>query len=150
MFKTINKGTLPLKQTKYSVGFDVYSNENILIKPKTIILLSLGILIDLSWIDDNCDMDFLEKHYFGLYIRSSLVLKKNLILPNSVGIIDIDYPDELKLMLYNISDKEVAISNKDRVGQLILHNHHGNIINKLYSKKIEKIRDGGFGSTNIK
>ena len=147
MFKSINSGTLPQKQTKYSVGFDVYSNETIEIGSNKTILLPLGIKIDFEWIDRNFNIDFYKKHYLGLYIRSSLSLKKNLILPNSVGIIDIDYPDELKIILYNISEKSVFITKKDRVGQLILHTHNGQIINKLYSKDIEIKRNGGFGST---
>ena len=147
MFKSINNGILPERKTEYSSGYDVYSNIETLIKSKEIILIPLGIKIDKSWIESKFDKSFYREHFLGLYIRSSLALD-GLMLQNSVGIIDMDYSDEIKMILYNQSEKEKHISLHDRIGQLILHPHNGiKILGKLFSK--DKSRTGGFGSTNI-
>jgi dUTP pyrophosphatase len=146
MFISINNGTLPKRKTKYSAGYDVCSNENVIIKAGETRLVSLGIALDQTWIQKNTDETFRKQNYLGLYIRSSLALK-GLMLGNSVGIIDIDYPDEIKMIIHNSSKTEKKILQNDRIGQLIFHQHNGiNILDTLYSDEIE--RNGGFGSTN--
>ncbi len=55
--------------------------------------------------------------------RSSLPIKKGLILANGVGILDQDYcgpADELKLELFNITEKEVEIKRGERLAQAML------------------------------
>ena len=48
MFKTINGGILPKRFSKYSAGFDVCSNEDIVIVAGETKLIGLGIAIDLQ------------------------------------------------------------------------------------------------------
>ena len=61
--------------------------------------------------------------------RSSLFKKEGLILSNGVGVIDKDYsssgdentpPDEIKMLLYNVSDKAARIEHGERIGQVAL------------------------------
>ena len=147
MFISVNNGILPKRKTKYSAGYDVCSNEEVCIKLGETKLVSLGIALDQEWIRKNTDKTFREQNYWGLHIRSSLALK-GLIVGNSVGIIDIDYPDEIKIILHNSTTESKSISKGDRIAQLILHQHNGiKILNTLFS--VDKNRKGGFGSTNI-
>lgn len=145
MFISINNGILPKRKTAYSAGYDVYSNQDITIIPNQTCILPLGIALDHNWIQQNCDTKFLTQHYFGLHIRSSLAAK-GIILNNSVGIIDLDYPDEIKAIISNISSSNYSISKGSRIAQLILHPHHGiKYLGDLYSDNLK--REGGFGST---
>ena len=78
-----------------------------------------------------------------LYARSSLAIKRGLILQNTTGIIDSDfYPLEIKIALRNTTDKPVKLLKNERCAQGIflkyLVSDNGNLDNT---------RDGGIGST---
>jgi dUTP pyrophosphatase len=84
-----------------------------------------------------------------LYVRSSIGIKKGLVLANGTGIIDYDYysnednDGNIGICLLNISDKEVTIEAGERIAQGIflpyLISENGNS---------EEERKGGIGSTN--
>ena len=88
-----------------------------------------------------------------LYPRSSLSLKKGLLLANSVGVIDSTYNgpnDKIGVLLYNTTDKDVVLQAGEKVAQLILTTvHPGNKIE--YIGTTDELKDkedrGGFGST---
>ena len=97
---------LPTKWTPESLCWDLKAWESVKIKPGEIKLVRLWIKTDFTW---------------KLYARSSLPLKKWLILANSVGIIDKDYRQEVKAMLWNITDKEVEIKDWERICQMEIY-----------------------------
>lgn len=140
MFNTLTKtARLPEAQTKLSAGYDVYSDEHLVIPPNCTEFISLGIALSDKW-DDK------QEYFLGLYLRSSLG-KKGLSIPQSVGIIDADYRDEIKLVVHNDTDKRFTIKQYDRVGQLIIHKHYGiELFGQNY--RINESRIGGFGSTD--
>lgn len=94
---------------------------------------------------------FFEAHYFELHPRSSLRAKG---LGGGVGIIDMDYRDEIKMVITNPIDNEIKhtaigdyrISKGAKIGQLILKRHEGWLLSAEYTKDEE--RNGGFGSTD--
>lgn len=177
MFKQENGGVLPSRETKYSVGFDVYANETVAIGAGETKLISLGISLCIEEIKKAVEAHglnfewFMTQHYFDLCLRSSLALKNGLIIPNGAGKIDLDYKDEIKMIIHNpITEQHVTwwvdmilnmvqISNRfntdntanytikkgDKIGQLILHRHEGWLIDEKYTKN--NLRVGGFGST---
>ena len=137
MLLAINGGKMPTKGTVKSAGVDVYANETIIIKPNKVELVPLGIVLtdELS--------QRIGEFFIGLYIRSSLAMK-GLGLANSVGIIDADYKScEIKMMLRNYNDEPYTVKRGDKIGQLILHKHHGHIFNIISTD----VREAGFGST---
>ena len=71
---------LPKYQTTGAVAFDLYSRVDITIKPKTIELIPVNLIVQLP-----------EGYMLMLAARSSLPLKKGLLLRNGIGIIDQDY-----------------------------------------------------------
>jgi dUTP pyrophosphatase len=83
-----------------------------------------------------------------LHARSGLSLKKGLVLANAEGVIDVDYQQEIFVMLTNISEVPVTINVGERVAQAeIVHN-----VTALFELVKEQpqplsTRDGGFGST---
>lgn len=206
MFKTINGGQLPQRATKYSAGFDVFANEDVVIGAGETKVIGLGITIDYDffidvshgamdqrrdWIMQDkgflSDADeeqvkeiaseawesFFEAHYLELHPRSSLRAKG---LGGGVGIIDIDYRDEIKIVITNplsindvaaiainwiskaimhVFNKEYAekmypscykVQRGDKIGQLILKRHEGWLLSAEYTRDEE--RNGGFGSTD--
>jgi len=85
---------------------------------------------------------FMSTHYLQLTPRSG-VAKKGLIIPNGVGIIDMDYENEIMLLLHNVSGKDFFIEEGDRVGQMLILEHK----TELFNIVTEDQRKGGFGST---
>jgi len=138
--KLVDK-TLPIPQyqTKGSVAFDLYSREKIIVPPWQPTLIPLNLIVKIP-----------KNYFLMLAARSSLALKKNLIVANGVGVIDQDYcgdEDEIKLSVINFSKKNVIVEKGERIAQAILVK-----ISKadkfIPVKKMEKKSRGGFGSTN--
>lgn len=157
MFKSINGGQLPQRATKYSAGFDVFANEDVVIGAGETKVIGLGICLSGEDIHN-----FIRDHLFELHPRSSLRAKG---LGGGVGIIDMDYRDEIKMVITNplqskqvvengcnyevleySEDYEYTIKKGDKIGQLILKRHEGWLLPSEYTKDEE--RNGGFGSTS--
>ncbi len=136
--KRIDK-TLPLPeyQTKGSVGFDLYAREKTVVQPFVPCLIPLNIIVKVP-----------KNYLFLLASRSSLPIKKGLLIPNGVGIIDHDYcgeEDEIKLQVLNFTDKPVVVNKGERIAQgIIVSIKCPNFIE--VTKMSQKSR-GGFGST---
>jgi len=129
---------LPTRGSKNSAGYDFYSNENKVLNPGE---------KHIFWTDVKAYMQ--EYEVLKIYIRSSLGIKKNLILANDVGIIDQDYYENQKndgiigVCLRNISEIPQNIEKGERIAQGIFEEYlisdNGNS---------EEKRKGGIGSTN--
>ena len=164
MFKTINNGILPKRFSKYSAGFDVCSNEDIVIGAGETKLIGLGIAIDLgNWYSYLSKIspavfnkmviskdEIIEKHYLELHIRSSLRARGLTSL--GTGIIDIDFADEIKMVVHNpykfgkifakwssdimidgIDNIPFEINKGDKIGQIILKRHEGYLLPQEYT-----------------
>lgn len=134
--KTDNK--IPAYQTKNAAGLDLYcvSEKDITIKPNETVKIHTGVQVEIP-----------EGYFGAVYPRSSTGVKKNLMLANTVGIIDSDYRGELMVFFYNYGSEEQVIENGDRLAQLVIQPYL-----RCKVKKVEKLNDtrrgdGGFGST---
>ena len=90
---------------------------------------------------------FPEDYEIQIRPRSGLAAKDNITVLNTPGTIDSDYRGEIKIILFNHSNKEFIINNKDRVAQMIL-----TPVIKMELEEIDDLPDtlrglGGFGST---
>jgi len=181
MFKILTDGCKPTRGSKYSACVDLYASEDVTIEAGATKLVGLGVCIDLKelllkvvptsnvptmWYKDEVKR-FKQSHYLQLMLRSSLG-KKGLILPNGVGVIDLDYKDEIKMIIHNpiayvfneenadlslktysYSDREdlivesFEIKKGDRIAQITLLEHKS----YLFDIESESKRAGGFGST---
>lgn len=82
-----------------------------------------------------------------LFGRSGLGVKHEVVLANSVGVIDSDYRGELMAGLVNKSNEPYTINPLDRVAQLVILPIDSPIIS-IVSELSDTIRGtGGFGST---
>lgn len=129
---------LPTRGSEKSAGYDFYSKETVNILPGK---------SHLFWSDIKAYM--LPGEVLEMYVRSSIGIKKDLILKNLVGIIDQDYYENLSndgnigIALYNIGGIEQTIEIGDRIAQGIFKRF-------LEADGIvcEEKRTGGIGSTN--
>ena len=160
MFKIIEDGMMPTKGSQYSACVDLYARKDMLIQSGETTLIPLGVCIDLALLKemkkesfsseealDRWMEEFKHSHYLQLMLRSSL--SKKLIIANGVGVIDLDYENEIMIRVHNpikatsVEQNSVSIQKNDRVAQITILEHKVSLFNILSSEK----RKGGFGST---
>jgi len=180
MLKVLVDGCEPTKGSKYSACIDLRASEDVVIAAGETKLVGLGVCIDLEHIKKLCQNikytqddegntifngmdfdntqyeDFMKSHQLNLYPRSSLRAKG---LIANTGIIDLDYKDEIKIIIHNpISeiiersedslgyvecDDMTIIKKGDRIAQIQLVEHKS----YLFRVESDDKRNGGFGST---
>lgn len=176
MFKVLDDVCKPTKGSKYSAAIDLYAREDVVIRAGETVKVPLGVCIDESKLEKKVndfymyeigrtpDVAFKDSHYLQLEPRSSLRAKG---LIAGTGIIDLDYKDEIMIILHNQSMKRafVPLQGHQNVGNYHMVENDRFIINK--GKKIAQIllkehktylmgidtqeeRIGGFGSTDKK
>lgn len=95
---------IPERATKTSAGYDLASAEDVLIKPKEIVLIKTGLKVSIP-----------KDEVLLVFPRSSLAMKRGLMMSNGVGVVDADYYNNpnneghLMIPLYNFTDKEVLV-----------------------------------------
>lgn len=142
MFITKQEGLKPTKQTIYSAGFDIRAAEEVIALPHEIVAVPTGVWIDQA----SSEWRALAEHYYiDVRVRSSLAMQ-GWFLANGAGVIDLDYPDEIKVLLYNASTDTRKLNKFTRIAQLIFVEHLGNVhLNGVIHKNENRV--GGFGST---
>ena len=80
--------------------------------------------------------------------RSGTTFKKGLLIPNSPGTIDADYPDEWMVLVRNPGTRPVRIEHGERIAQMVLSRYE---VLPIEMGKVGKTssRSGGFGSTGV-
>ena len=177
MFKILDDACTPKRGTKYSAAIDLYAREDVVIGAGETVKVPLGVCIDSDKLQDlamsetniyfnyttqeieDIKYQFLESHYLQLEPRSSLRAKG---LIAGTGIIDLDYKDEIMIILHNPFnlvgfiidiDEGIHLPNKfpcyeikkgDKVAQIMLKEHK----TYLMGVDTEEKRTGGFGSTD--
>lgn len=88
--------------------------------------------------------------YVGLvHPRSGLALRDGLTVANAPGTIDAGYRGELKVILVNLGDREVAVERGDRIAQLVVQEVvHARIV-EVDDLDATPRGEGGFGSTGV-
>lgn len=184
MFKVLDEDCIPTKGSKFSTCIDLRASEDVVIGAGETKMVGLGVCIDDRKLSNKIwntytmtpetlsrkTSEFKKSHYLQLMLRSSLG-KKGLILPNGVGVIDMDYRDEIKMIIHKpltIQDiyahitffvkkfiptsisKEApnnatrfTIKKGDRIAQITLLEHKVN----MFDIDTNDERVGGFGST---
>ncbi len=128
---------LPKYETQGSFAFDFLAREETIIAPQEIKLIPSNVIV-------KCPQNL------ALLVlpRSSMPLKKSLVCPHSIGLIDSDYhgeKDEIKIQVMNIGKSTVTVEKGEKIAQGLF----------VKTEKIEfsedhtpsEISRGGFGST---
>ncbi len=127
---------LPIYQTKGSVGFDISAREDTIISPRSVALVPGNIIVETP-----------QGYMLLVALRSSTPRKKGLHKPHGIGVIDNDYcgeKDEVKVQVFNSTDKEVVVEKGERIAQGIFVR-----IDKFEWEETDSMGKsrGGFGST---
>ena len=134
---------LPVRKTRYSAGYDVEAAEDVVIPP-----YKPGIKPTL--IPTGLKAYCMEDEWVMLVNRSSGP-KKGVILPNSIGVVDHDYYNNIDndghfyFQFWNFKEEELVIHKGDVIGQAIFQKY---LI--VDDDNAEGERIGGFGSTDKK
>ena len=171
MFEILEECCTPKRGTKYSAYVDLFSAEDVIIGAGETKIVPLGVKINPDFFKNLYRLDckkfspsdlrmFLKSNYLEVALRSSLGVK-GLIIANGIGIIDLDYPNEIGLIVHNPTkiayekaedtsgyvecDDNFIINKGDKVAQCTLKEHKG----YLMGYESDVVRVSGFGSTGI-
>ena len=131
---------LPTRGSKISAGYDFYLPCDLILQPgeKTCV-----------WSDVKAYMQ--EGEVLMLHVRSSIGIKKGLMLSNITGVIDADFYNNpnndgnIGIALYNYSNETVELKRGERICQVVFIPFLGADNGNTY-----KERTGGIGSTGSK
>ena len=136
-YKRLNKeGIEPKYARAGDSGLDLYSVDELIMKPHSWSLISTGIAIELP-----------KGYEAQVRSRSGLALKHGIFTLNSPGTIDEGYRDELKVILANFSDYDYKVSVGDRIAQLVLAKRYDCQMLEVSELSETERGTGGFGST---
>ena len=142
LIKKTNKEVItPKYKTDGSSGVDLsaFLDKEVVIKPNSSELIPTGLQVAIP-----------EEFEIQIRPRSGLAAKESIGVLNSPGTIDSDYRGELKIILFNHSNKDFKINNGDRIAQMVLVP-----IVKMEFEEVDSLPNtvrgqGGFGSTGKK
>ena len=130
---------LPAYGTTEAAGFDLAASQDVRVAPGQIVLIPTGLVIEVP-----------SGHFLGIFARSSLPLKRGLMVANGVGIIDSDYcgpNDEVKIQVVNISGAEVQVKRGDRLAQGVVL--PAPRVSWQEVTELREVTRGGFGATGV-
>lgn len=129
---------MPVRGSAHSAGYDICAIEDYVIRPNQSVLIHTGVKAYMP-----------KDEYLDLRVRSSLGIKRQLMLATGASVIDSDYynnPDnegEIMVVLHNYGSVTQKIEAGERIVQGIFTKYfladNDNVITK---------RTGGTGSTN--
>lgn len=129
----------PKYETAGASGFDLRSNEELVIPPNETRLVKTGLY-------------FAVPRGFELQVRSrsGLALKKSVFVLNGVGTVDADYRGEVGVILHNAGAEDFVIETGDRIAQGVICPVVQAILHQVESLDETERGSGGFGSTGVK
>ena len=126
--------TLPTRASPGSVGYDLYSLNDLVIQPNSRDIVSTGVCATIPY---GC--------YGRIAPRSGLTVKYGIHV--GAGVIDPDYTGELKVCLFNLGSVPFEIKQGERIAQLILEKCSTPLIQEVDELKKTMRANRGFGST---
>ena len=127
----------PAYQTGGAAGFDLYARTAALIPPGRTGLIPANLIVEVP-----------KGHALLVALRSSTPLRKGLIAPHGVGVVDSDYrgpEDELKVLVYNPTPNPVPIARGERIAQAFVVATP--VCELVEQDRVTAPSRGGFGST---
>ena len=138
ILKIMTDGQIPSYQTSGSCGIDLYcsNDEDIIIEPGDMKKINTGLRVQIP------------QGFFGaVYPRSSTGVNRQLMLANTVGVIDSDYRGEIMIFMYNYGNDPQVIKNGDRIAQLVIQPYERCELVQVESLDETDRGESGFGST---
>ena len=154
--------------TDHVIGYNKYNNSTsqkinnfgeMSIHPGDRLLIPTGLIFKLErniTIEKFSDIVKYDNDYplrnfsIRLHPRSGLSLKRGLVLANSEGIVDVDYQEQVFVLLTNISSTDQIIKAGERIAQAeVVCNTPFEFRIVATSPEKHSERSGGFGSTGV-
>lgn len=128
---------LPVRATKFSAGHDIKIPFTKSLAPNDTLKIPTGI---------RCKMN--EDYVMLVFPRSSLGIKKGIVILNTVPVIDSDYYNadnegHIFICIKNTSDKLLVLNKNDAITQAVFVS-----FGVADDNKVTRERCGGIGSTN--
>lgn len=86
-------------------------------------------------------------NYGRIAPRSGLACKH--MIDVGAGVIDSDYRGEVRILLFNFSEKDFEVQKGDRIAQLIIEKYSITTIREVTELGNTERGEGGFGSTGV-
>ena len=126
----------PTRGSAFAAGYDLYASKDTTVPSRGKVLVSTDLSIATP-----------EGTYGRVAPRSGLAVKN--FIDTGAGVIDADYRGEVKVLLFNHSDKDFEVKVGDRIAQLVLE--------RIYTPEVMEVENleesvrgaGGFGSTGV-
>ena len=128
------EATLPTRASPGSVGYDLYSMENMTINACERGIVSTGICATIP-----------TGVYGRIAPRSGLSVKHG--IQTGAGVIDPDYTGEVKVVLFNHGHADFQVNKGDRIAQLVLEKCDTPEVVEIGLLEETERGSGGFGST---
>jgi len=125
---------LPTRGSDGAVGYDLYSDEDIVIDSSRRAVVGTGVAIVLP-----------VGTYGRVAPRSGLAVKHGINV--GAGVIDPDYRGEVKVLLFNHGDTAFTVKKGDRIAQLVLERCETPDVQVVDTLDDTTRGTGGFGST---
>ncbi len=128
---------LPEYHTTESAGFDIGSAIDVVIQPGQVFKIPTGLVFASP-----------KGYFLMISSRSSLALKKGLVMANGIGVVDPDYAgpnDQVHIIVHNITTEPVEVKKGERLAQGIFLP-----IEQAEWEETDQMREtdrGGIGST---
>lgn len=132
--------TLPVRKTASSAGYDLEAAEAVTVEPGKVALVPTGLKAYMEPGD-----------VLILAIRSSMAVKRQLMLANGIGVIDADYVDNpdneghILIAVANLGAQPVLIQRGERVAQAIFTRYLTTADDQASGERL-----GGIGSTGTR
>ena len=134
--KLAPSASIPTRGSAFAAGYDLYASKDTTVPSHGKVLVSTDISIATP-----------EGTYGRVAPRSGLAVKN--FIDTGAGVIDADYRGEVKVLLFNHSDKDLEVKVGDRIAQLVLERIYTPEVQEVESLE-ESVRGaGGFGSTGV-
>ena len=132
--KTNESAELPQRATSGSAGYDIRVLKGDTVLPGETIVFHTGIRVHME-----------ESDVLLMFVRSSVGIKRHLMMSTGTSVIDSDFCDEIMVPLTNIGDEPVEIKSGERVAQGVFMKYLTTTNDNANGE-----RKGGIGSTGEK
>jgi dUTP pyrophosphatase len=103
---------LPQYHSDGAAALDLASAEDVEVAPGEVRLIGTGLVVSVP-----------AGHFLAIVARSSLPIRKGLLVANGLGVVDSDYcgpDDEVKVEVYNFRQAPVRIGRGERIAQALV------------------------------
>lgn len=136
--KINEKAIIPFQAHEGDAGMDLFSVEEVVLKPMERKLIHTGIRIQLP-----------KNTEAQIRPRSGLALKNGITVLNTPGTIDEGYRGEIGIILINLGQEEFKVTQGMKVAQMVIKPTLTLDVEQVIELTLTDRGEGGFGSTGV-